>query len=209
MAAHLLDGNFKAAFQLGANRGETVSLVIAQLTTDTLSCPQSASLWAKGEEAALGNGDLIINGAVVGAPVASGDAASTVDQSFSADNLIAASSRIQNAEFAAEKAALSRTQLLLQVDMSILAQAGAAPQQSGKDVPTLAAIQAVSRRDTAAYKGALPRIRKPSNLSRPSNCPVQHGGERLDSGKSEVNQDPINSNSGHPIIQSTKARKVR
>ena len=90
----------------------------------------------------MGNGNLIINGTVVGAPVASGDAASTLNQSFSADNLIAASSRIQNAELAAEKAALSRTQLLLQVDTSILAQADTAPQQSGKDVPALAAIQA-------------------------------------------------------------------
>jgi hypothetical protein len=173
MAAHLLDGNFKAAFQICANRGEPASFVIVQLNTDILTCAHNACLWAKGEEAALGNGDLIINGAVVGAPVASGDAASAADQSFSADDLIAASSRIQNAEFAAEKAALSRTQLLLQVDTSILAQADAAPQQSGKDVPALTAIQAVSRRDTAAYKEALPLIRKPSNLSRPSNCPVQ------------------------------------
>jgi hypothetical protein len=95
-------------------------------------------LRAEGEEAALGNGHLIINGPVVGAPVASGDAAFKEDQSFSADNLIAVSSRIQSAEFIAEKAALSRTQLLLQVDTSILAQADAAPQQSGKDVPASA-----------------------------------------------------------------------
>jgi|TARA_Y100000385_G_scaffold289684_1_gene359928 hypothetical protein len=60
------------------------------------------------------------------------------DQSFSADNLIAVSSRIQSAEFMAEKAALSRTQLLLQVVTSILAQADAAHQKGGKDVPASA-----------------------------------------------------------------------
>ena len=76
MVAHRLDDNFKAAFfQIGANRGETISFVIAQLASDTLHCPHSAGLRAKCEEAAVGNGDLIINGAVVVVPVASGDAA--------------------------------------------------------------------------------------------------------------------------------------
>ncbi len=49
--------------------------------------------------------------------------------SITSNNLAAANSRIQDADFAAETAELSRTQVLQQAGISILAQANAAPQQ--------------------------------------------------------------------------------
>ena len=55
---------------------------------------------------------------------------STVNNlSVTSNNLAAANSRIQDADFAAETAELSRTQVLQQAGISILAQANAAPQQ--------------------------------------------------------------------------------
>ncbi|MCB1646525.1 MAG: hypothetical protein KDI36_13785, partial [Pseudomonadales bacterium] len=55
---------------------------------------------------------------------------STIDNlSISVENLQAANSRILDADFAAETAELSRTQVLQQAGISILAQANAAPQQ--------------------------------------------------------------------------------
>jgi len=45
------------------------------------------------------------------------------------ENLSAANSRIQDADFAAETAELSRTQVLQQAGISILAQANQGPQQ--------------------------------------------------------------------------------
>jgi len=45
------------------------------------------------------------------------------------ENLNAANSRIQDADFAAETAELSRTQVLQQAGISVLAQANAAGQQ--------------------------------------------------------------------------------
>ncbi len=55
---------------------------------------------------------------------------STVNNlSITSNNLSAANSRIQDADFAAETAELSRTQVLQQAGISILAQANAAPQQ--------------------------------------------------------------------------------
>jgi len=55
---------------------------------------------------------------------------STVNNlSVTSNNLSAANSRIQDADFAAETAELSRTQVLQQAGISILAQANAAPQQ--------------------------------------------------------------------------------
>jgi len=48
---------------------------------------------------------------------------------ITAENLTAANSRIRDADFAAETAELSRTQVLQQAGISILAQANQRPQQ--------------------------------------------------------------------------------
>jgi flagellin len=87
---NLLDGNFNASFQIGANRGETVTFGIAELTSSSLGGARSAGISAQGTDSALGNGDLVINGAVVGASVASSDTSSVADQEKSAIAKVAA-----------------------------------------------------------------------------------------------------------------------
>jgi flagellin len=93
---NLLDGDFSASFQIGANRGETVTFGIAELTGSSLGGARSAGISAQGEDAALGNGDLVINGAVVGASLASDDTASTADQEQSAIAKAAAINRVSD-----------------------------------------------------------------------------------------------------------------
>ncbi|MFK7862716.1 MAG: flagellin [Pseudohongiellaceae bacterium] len=73
----LLDGEFDATFQIGANVGETVSFGISELTADSLGGGKSAGVSALGSSEALDNGDLVINGVVVGASTAADDSAST------------------------------------------------------------------------------------------------------------------------------------
>jgi len=51
------------------------------------------------------------------------------NQAIASENLTAATSRIKDADFAAETAALSRSQVLQQAGISILGQANALPQQ--------------------------------------------------------------------------------
>ena len=93
---NLLDGNFNASFQIGANRGETVSFGIAELTASSLGGARSAGMSAQGTGSALGNGDLVINGAVVGASVASDDTSSVADQEKSAISKVATINRVSD-----------------------------------------------------------------------------------------------------------------
>ncbi len=81
---NLLDGDFNATFQIGANVGETVSFGISELTADSLGGGTSAGVSAVGSGSALNNGDLVINGVVIGASTAADDAASTTDAAASA-----------------------------------------------------------------------------------------------------------------------------
>lgn len=79
----LLDGEFDATFQIGANVGETVSFGISELTADSLGGGKSAGVSALGNSNALNNGDLVINGVVVGASTAADDSASTTNAAAS------------------------------------------------------------------------------------------------------------------------------
>lgn len=79
----LLDGEFDATFQIGANVGETVSFGISELTADSLGGGKSAGVSALGNSNALNNGDLVINGVVVGASTAADDSASTANAAAS------------------------------------------------------------------------------------------------------------------------------
>ncbi|MFT4713777.1 MAG: flagellin, partial [Candidatus Azotimanducaceae bacterium] len=90
---NLLDGNFAASFQVGANSGETVSFGIAELTAANLGGGRTAGVSAIGSDGALSNGDLVINGAVVGPSVASDDTASFENSNASAISKVAAINR--------------------------------------------------------------------------------------------------------------------
>src|SRR5690606_24185695 len=55
----LLDGSFKATFQIGANAGQTLDISIAELTADKLGSSAKAGVSALGVGEKISNGDLI------------------------------------------------------------------------------------------------------------------------------------------------------
>nr|WP_265573330.1 flagellin [Venatoribacter cucullus] len=75
----LLDGSFKATFQIGANAGQTLDISIAELTADKLGASSASGVSARGVNKALSNGDLTINGVNILASQATSDTASTKD----------------------------------------------------------------------------------------------------------------------------------
>ena len=81
---NLLDGSFDSSVQIGTQAGETVSFAINKVTADTLGGGIGAGVSARGTDAALGNGDLIINGVAIGSSQASDDTASVANASQSA-----------------------------------------------------------------------------------------------------------------------------
>ncbi len=92
----LLDGSFKATFQIGANAGQTVDVSIAELTADKLGSSSQSGVSSIGTSQALGNGDLIINGVAVSASRAEDDTASTNNAGASAISKAAAINRVSD-----------------------------------------------------------------------------------------------------------------
>jgi flagellin len=81
----LLNGEFTdQTFQIGANQGETFTFGIQQVTIDSLGAGLDAGVSAQGTDNALAQGDLVINGVVIGASLSSYDTASTTNASSSA-----------------------------------------------------------------------------------------------------------------------------
>ncbi|MFY9178309.1 MAG: flagellin [Venatoribacter sp.] len=80
----LLDGSFKATFQVGANAGQTLDISIAELTADKLGASATAGVSALGTDKKLSNGDLVINGENIRASVSKDDAVSAFDRDKSA-----------------------------------------------------------------------------------------------------------------------------
>lgn len=80
----LLDGSFKAqTFQVGANANETIEIDVNGATTKQLGVSDAASVSSMQSANAIKEGDLVINGVVIGASVAAYDTASA-NQSASA-----------------------------------------------------------------------------------------------------------------------------
>lgn len=80
----LLDGSFKATFQVGANAGQTLDINIAELTSSKLGASAQAGVSAQGTDQKLSNGDLIINGEGIRASVSGDDALSYTNKEASA-----------------------------------------------------------------------------------------------------------------------------
>src|SRR5690554_3218879 len=80
----LLNGDFNAIFQVGANAGETIDVNIANLTAGKLGSSAQAGVSAIGNSSAIGNGDLVINGVSIGASRAEDDNSSTNNAGASA-----------------------------------------------------------------------------------------------------------------------------
>ncbi len=86
----LLDGSFKATFQIGANAGQTLEVSIAELTADKLGSSKQAGVSAQGTNQGLSNGDLVINGEAIRSSVAGDDKLSFSGKEASAIAKVAA-----------------------------------------------------------------------------------------------------------------------
>lgn len=136
---NIFNGSFNAAFLVGANAGQTVNVDLRAAAIPT------AGFSATG---------LGVNGVAVDTSANAAAALTTIDNALSAvgsiraemgaienrfqssirnisnvsENLSAARSRIQDTDFAAETAALTRNQILQQASLSVLSQANQRPQ---------------------------------------------------------------------------------
>ena len=131
----LLDGTFTAAaFQVGANSGEVISVdAITNMGATALGLTAAIDVTtAANASTAIGAIDTALT-TVTSARANLGASINRFEQTVSnlrvtVENLSAARSRIQDADFAAETAALTRVQILQQSGMAVLSQANAIPQ---------------------------------------------------------------------------------
>ncbi len=130
----LLDGSFQnAQFQVGANVNETIIVTgVGPMDATSLGVGTVNLTTVAGSNAALTSVDTALE-AVSGARAKLGATMNRFEQTISnlrvtVENQMAARSRIQDADFALETAALTRAQILQQSGMAILGQANALPQ---------------------------------------------------------------------------------
>lgn len=134
----LLDGSATAAldFQIGQDAGELISIAAVDLDISTITAYGGAGSFdvstAALSQAVLTAADLDIDAvsqlrATFGATQNRFESVISAVQSY-AENVTAARSRIQDADFAAETANLTRVQIMQQAGVAMLAQANAVPQ---------------------------------------------------------------------------------
>ena len=93
----LFTGEFEdQIFQVGANKGETLSFGVSKIGTDSLGASSTAALTSTGNSTALAGGDLSINGVLVGGSVAASDNASNTGANASAIAKVAAINAISD-----------------------------------------------------------------------------------------------------------------
>ena len=131
----LLDGSFTAAaFQVGANSGETISVdTITNLGATALGLTAAVDVTTTANaSSAISTIDTALN-TVTTARANLGASINRFEQTISnlrvtVENLQSSRSRIQDADFAAETASLTRLQILQQSGTAVLSQANAIPQ---------------------------------------------------------------------------------
>ena len=131
----LLDGTFTAAnFQVGANQGETISVdAITNMGATALGLTAAIDVTtAANATTAIGAIDTALT-TVTSARANLGASINRFEQTISnlrvtVENLQSSRSRIQDADFAAESASLTRLQILQQSGTAVLSQANAIPQ---------------------------------------------------------------------------------
>lgn len=131
---NLLDGTFAAVdFQVGADAGDSIQITaISDMQTAGLSVNAVDISTAAGAGTAITAVDAALttvndDRAYLGA-VQNRFESTIANLQTTSENLSASRSRIQDADFAAETAALTRGQILQQAGTAMLAQANAAPQ---------------------------------------------------------------------------------
>jgi len=132
---NLLDGGFAAAFQVGANAGQSIDVNISRtggFGASGLGVGSVDLTTAGGASAALGAIDSAIEAVDsqrAGLGALQNRFQSTIRNiSTMSDNLSAANSRIKDTDFAEETAKLTKQQILQQVSISMLTQANQSPQ---------------------------------------------------------------------------------
>jgi flagellin len=132
----LLSGSATITFQVGEDAGQTIAVSGLTLTGTGITASADVST-ASGAAALLSAsgglddvvGDVAINRATFGA-VQNRFEAVIANLSVSVENLSASRSRIQDTDFAAETAKLTRAQILQQAGVAMLAQANTVPQSA-------------------------------------------------------------------------------
>ena len=129
----LLDGEFSEKFLVGANKDQNISITLStDFTTDGLGIDDVSVSSADGAANALDSLDNAIS--TIGAERADLGAIQNRFQSTIrnltniSENVTAARSRIQDTDFAAETAELTRSQIIQQASLSVLSQANQRPQ---------------------------------------------------------------------------------
>lgn len=134
---NLLDGGFSATFQVGANAGQSISVNISRsggFGASGLGVGSVNISTAAGASGALASIDTAIS--TIGAQRASLGAQQNRFQSTIRnlanveENLTTARGRIQDTDFAAETANLTKNQIIQQASISILSQANQGPQSA-------------------------------------------------------------------------------
>ncbi|MBD5805119.1 Flagellin [Azoarcus sp. Aa7] len=132
----ILDSNAGLqTFQIGANGGETIDVTTTAISGSAVSAATASAATvstASGASAAISTIDTALDKintdrATYGAAQVRFEGVVSILQ-ISRENQTAATSRIMDADFAAETAALSRAQILQQAGTAMLAQANALPQ---------------------------------------------------------------------------------
>jgi flagellin len=128
----LLDGSYSASFQVGADASQTISFSVSTSMDFTTLAGANSISTAAGAQTAIDNitsglADLNDGRADLGAVTNRFESTIRNLQNIS-QNVAASKSRIMDADFAAESAALARNQVLQQASSSMLSQANQAPQ---------------------------------------------------------------------------------
>jgi len=130
---NLLDGSYKGkALQIGANKGQTISVTVATMTAGKLGVSGLTVATLTGATQAISNISKAID-------TVSSDRANLgalqnrlthtiANLATSSQNMTAAESQITNVDMAAEMSAFTKNQVLSQAGVAMLAQANQAPQ---------------------------------------------------------------------------------
>lgn len=134
---NILDGGFSAAFLVGANAGQTISVNISRsggFGASGLGLANTTVATAQGASAAIASIDSAISS--IGSTRADLGALQNRFQSTIrnlsnvSENLAGARSRVRDTDFATETAELTRNQIIQQASISVLSQANQRPQSA-------------------------------------------------------------------------------
>ena len=130
---NLLGGGFKAQqLQVGANKGQFITITIATMDATRLGVNATTVSTLAGASAAISNLDTAI-GKVSDARASMGAIQNRLQHTIAnlgtaSENLTAAESRIRDVDMAAEMSKFTKSQILSQAGVAMLAQANQAPQ---------------------------------------------------------------------------------